>query len=295
MKHWKSSNGSITLLVVITVLFFVIIAVGVYVANSNTRVSQMQEIDRIKEVYEADVKEMDTIYESIVDEEAIEMDGYVTDSLYAYYDGISNTGTTHNSQVNIWTDKSGNNRNITLTGFDGTSTSGWTSNGLAFDGINDWLDTGTAQANLGNEFTFSTRIYNKASNNYRGLWGSHVGRSDGGIDGTTAQWTDGPLLVGYGKNIVKIPAEKVNNTWITLTVTMNVAQGTKVYINGELILQSNIAENFVPLGNLMIGKSLDSQERYFMGEMKNFLIYTRALTDQEVEQIYKIDGSRYME
>ncbi len=65
MKNIKSQRGSITLLVVITILFFIIITVSVYVSNSNTKVSQMQEIARIKEVYEEDVENIDEIYEDV--------------------------------------------------------------------------------------------------------------------------------------------------------------------------------------------------------------------------------------
>ena len=66
MKNIKSQRGSITLLVVITVLFFIIITISVYASNSNTRVSQMQEIARIKEVYEADVDNTDEVYSKII-------------------------------------------------------------------------------------------------------------------------------------------------------------------------------------------------------------------------------------
>jgi len=65
MRNIKNQKGSVTLFVVITVLFFVIITIAVYVSNSNTRVSQMQEIARIKEVYEADLGKIDQIYEDV--------------------------------------------------------------------------------------------------------------------------------------------------------------------------------------------------------------------------------------
>ena len=112
MKNIKSQRGSITLLVVITILFFIIITVSVYVSNSNTRVSQMQEIERVKEVYEADLAKIDEKYEERVSGQEPEPDPepepepdleYIKEGLILHYDAMDNIGEgEHSSTTTKW-------------------------------------------------------------------------------------------------------------------------------------------------------------------------------------------------
>lgn len=63
----KSQKGSISLFVLLSMLFFSIILVGIYVSNSNKVITQKETSDRIKEIYEKDVDNIDGIYESILE------------------------------------------------------------------------------------------------------------------------------------------------------------------------------------------------------------------------------------
>ena len=63
--------------------------------------------------------------------------GYVSRGLEIYYDGIDNTGSGHSTTTTTWKDLSGNNRNGTLKNM--TASNAWGSEGLKFDGIDDYV------------------------------------------------------------------------------------------------------------------------------------------------------------
>ena len=64
---------------------------------------------------------------------------YVHDGLVCWYDGIYNTVSGHDKNATVWQDLTGNNNNGTLKNINNTDDSGWTSNSLILDGIDDWV------------------------------------------------------------------------------------------------------------------------------------------------------------
>lgn len=64
---------------------------------------------------------------------------YVQDGLVCWYDGIYNTVSGHDKNTTVWQDLTGNNNNGTLKNINNTDDSGWTSNSLILDGIDDWV------------------------------------------------------------------------------------------------------------------------------------------------------------
>ena len=67
MMNLKSQKGSVTLFVLIAVLFFSVILLGMYNSNMNKLQTQDRDIVRIKQSYEVDANE---IYEQTVNEMA---------------------------------------------------------------------------------------------------------------------------------------------------------------------------------------------------------------------------------
>ena len=55
-------NGSITLFVLISILFFLFVVFGMFMRSSNSNMAQTSEIDQIKEEYEKSVNNIDQIY-----------------------------------------------------------------------------------------------------------------------------------------------------------------------------------------------------------------------------------------
>ena len=64
---------------------------------------------------------------------------YVQDGLVCWYDGIYNTVSVHDKNATVCQDLTGNNNNGTLKNINNTDDSGWTSNSLILDGIDDWV------------------------------------------------------------------------------------------------------------------------------------------------------------
>ena len=65
MMNLKSQKGSVTLFVLIAVLFFSVILLGMYNSNMNKLQTQDKDIVRIKQSYEVDANE---VYEQTVNE-----------------------------------------------------------------------------------------------------------------------------------------------------------------------------------------------------------------------------------
>lgn len=64
MKILKNEKGSITLFVLISMLFFVMYIVGMYMLSSSKESSQIAEVAKIKEIYEQGVNNIDDVYKT---------------------------------------------------------------------------------------------------------------------------------------------------------------------------------------------------------------------------------------
>ncbi len=73
-KRLKSEKGAITLFVLLSILFFLIVVFSVFINSNNKRQSQTAEIDKIKSEYEKEIDIIDDIYDEVVSEELIQID-----------------------------------------------------------------------------------------------------------------------------------------------------------------------------------------------------------------------------
>ncbi len=64
-KTLKSEQGSITLFVLLAILFFLIVIFSVFMTSSNKNRTQLEELDKIKQEYEKDLENIDEIYKDI--------------------------------------------------------------------------------------------------------------------------------------------------------------------------------------------------------------------------------------
>ena len=67
MKKRRNEKGSITLFVLIAMLFFTIYLVGMYILSTNSETSQIEEMAKIKEIYEQGVNNIDDVYATVED------------------------------------------------------------------------------------------------------------------------------------------------------------------------------------------------------------------------------------
>ncbi|MFR5313627.1 MAG: beta strand repeat-containing protein, partial [Clostridia bacterium] len=61
-----SEKGSVTLFILIAIIFFLIVSLNVYSSNKNKLIAQTEEIKAIEENYNKDLENMDEIYENLV-------------------------------------------------------------------------------------------------------------------------------------------------------------------------------------------------------------------------------------
>ena len=62
-RKFKEEKGAITLFVLISILFFVIVLVGLYINSSNKIQKQQAEIDKIQKTYET--QNIDDVYNKV--------------------------------------------------------------------------------------------------------------------------------------------------------------------------------------------------------------------------------------
>ena len=67
-KFLKNEKGSITLFVVVSILFFLIVVFSMFMTSSNKSRIQTSEIDKIKEEYQESVQNIDQIYQDAVND-----------------------------------------------------------------------------------------------------------------------------------------------------------------------------------------------------------------------------------
>ena len=61
-----SEKGSVTLFILIAIIFFLIVSLNVYSSNKNKLIAQTEEIKAIEENYNKDLDNMDEIYDSLI-------------------------------------------------------------------------------------------------------------------------------------------------------------------------------------------------------------------------------------
>ena len=111
------------------------------------------------------------------------IEDYVKDGLFAFYDGIENTANGHGAPTDTWYNKALDLSPNTATPIKNTlnnfTASSWTNdNGLLFNGIDNYVDSGYNQEIFGQEFTFSFVVNITDGSEYRGIYGYHIGHAN---------------------------------------------------------------------------------------------------------------------
>ena len=158
---------------------------------------------------------------------------YIQDNLFLHLDGEENTKQGHNQSATTWDNLIDNGYNLTIFGFENLN---WTSNnGLYFDGVNDYIDSGFKQDVLGNDITIDIVANTKEINNYRGLVGFHA--EDISIfKGFAIQFNDNRLLwYYYGCRAAATPEQTQDliDKSVEMTFIMSANNYVSIYINGK--------------------------------------------------------------
>lgn len=305
MKKWcQNENGSMAVYAIVMLLSFLIILSGLFLATSSVRKNQLKTLPKIKQAYEKILEEKQEIVEK---REAYE-NNYIQTGLVAHYDAINNTGSGHDSNATIWKDISGNGNDLALFNFEGTATSGWSENGLNFDGSNDYA------------YISNNPIYNNAvipenltieiisSKNTTSVYGAPLS-----FDFTVNSRQNFPVWTAvddYRSYDISYHAENLfTDNAINYKYEIPLSEypiktaksisygkdGTKyfTYLNAtkkdEQVIEGtyNWFENGFYLGRP------HSNNYYFNGTIQSVRIYNKTLTQVEIDHNYQLDKTRY--
>ena len=113
---FKGQKGSVTLFVLISIIFFLIVLISIYIASGNKKQSQLSEIKAIQEEYNVSNDEMQEEYEDIVDK-----DDNVYNITYKLNGGIvSGNPSTYTEEDEDITLNNPTKKGYTFTGWTGT-------------------------------------------------------------------------------------------------------------------------------------------------------------------------------
>lgn len=202
---------------------------------------------------------------------------YVKDGLVLQYDGINNTGNGHSNTETVWKDLSGNGNDGTLVGIDGNYDSGWKDEALRLDGINDYV-----YKNMGiDRYNSTIEVVYKYSD------GSNVFASD------INEYLSIDSKVNLKDNqIATLNKESAINACIVFNKISQDRGSMQVFENSRFISEtsSNIASGkYIILG----ANEINNPSQFAKADIYAIRIYNRVLTQEEINQNYKIDRFRF--
>lgn len=301
MKNYlKREKGSMAVYTIASILSFIIILTGIFFTAASVRKNQLRTLMKIKEVYGKTVSTRRDIYD---EKTAVEdTDAYIKDGLILHYDAINNTGAGHSNNTTTWKDLSGSGNDGKLYNIGGTSTSGWESDGLVLDGIDDYVEIDPSKLTNLQQGTVCVdfEIYD---------WNSSQLYDTVFVKGNELDWVHNHIQISeYSSTATKFSttiSDNTNSTAGSLTVPAVIYEhkqivlewdGTQVrnFNNGELY--QTISSTIYPADDsteCYLGRNYGSSARYLNGKIKSLKIYNRFLSAEEIKQNYEIDKQRY--
>jgi hypothetical protein len=204
-----------------------------------------------------------------------------TDWLEVYYDGQDYT-----SMPSTVTDKSGNNVTGTPNGGVGFDTE---YNAFTFDGVNDYI-RGTIPG-VSNDYIHSISLWIKLTGTDDVIFEiSGATRSANSVIGLYID-SDGTLAYYFYNNDARYNTNLQIGEWYHVGLTYHGSGERRVYVNGS---QSSFKTSYGTLtnpltltgGTLTIGNIINLGANYFTGKIANFRLFNRALSADEVWQLY---------
>lgn len=234
---------------------------------------------------------------------------YVQNGLVLHYDGINNTGSGHSNTATVWKDLSLNGNDVILNSdntFDNnscvfvkTANSGFSLNNPLKKGVNDGFTIECVA--ISNETETSE---NEEYDLYSWFWNIRDEISEEKYMEFFRDYR-GDYVVSVHYNNSNVIRNSIKKTEITNSQIVVANSKIKHFFDGILtgeetssneILNAVLSINSLDLGyaNWFSGNNVyDKSDIYLDGNIYSFRIYNRALTEEEIQQNYKIDKLRY--
>ena len=269
MRRYRRRNKQKRIIIISSICLLFMITAGYAAFSTNLNITAKGNIKNLKEEVDSQIPTDEMLF-------------------WGQADNEENT-------LTILKDKSENNNNGTLHGFDNTNSSGYTDEGLIFDGIDDYVDIGLANYDFENSISYV--VYVKINdivsgeidiiNNFQNA-GSGLAITDGVLRFSIYD-------IQYKMAIYNNTIDKTK--YYTIIGTYD-GQNVKLYIDGYLVDQTTAS--FVAKSEVGISLGANpTPEAYgpYLGfinmNLKEAILYDRALTEDEVKTITEGFNKKY--
>lgn len=173
---------------------------------------------------------------------------------------------------------------------------------IIFDGINEYVSFDNTGQYTSPSITIEMLI--KPSNVSLNYYENILRLDDGGLPALMLAFQDGGTTLsfgmftsndGYGELDVSINSQDYNGKWKHITATYT-SGAKKLYVNSVLVGENlTLTGDLVPNNTapLAIGTWLSNTSESFPGNISIVRIYSKALSQKEVIQNYKVTKSRF--
>jgi hypothetical protein len=218
----------------------------------------------------------------------------VTDGLILSLDAANTKS--YQSGSTTWFDRSGNNRNGTLT--NGPTFSSANGGSIMFDGVNDTVNLGTGNTvfplpQISYEFVFRSLGTVPTTGTSPALFALTFGVR------LLVNSTNLEATFSSGSVFFPLSTSGTNNyrdgNWYYVAVTHN-GTNFNIYVNGALSNTRTspwLGTTVWPTNGFALGRDNNDNFYFFRGNIGTFKLYNRALTAQEVEQNYNATKTRF--
>ena len=187
----------------------------------------------------------------------------------------------------VVSDSSGNGHTGVIYNGGLLSSSGKSGHAFTTDGVDDYVDTGTYFPDISSQFSVSFWVNPGATQvNNADIFGNHVGFTGLAFRQYVISTTNFMFLYGNGTTLVSTSPVQLNaSKWQHVAIVKDEGY-CYVYLDGVQMSTSQCATPMVPnpINNLMIGRS--ASNNVFNGSIDDFRVYSRAITQTEVQLIY---------
>ena len=226
---------------------------------------------------------------------------YVQDGLVCWYDGIYNTVSGHDKNATVWQDLTGNNNNGTLKNINNTDDSGWTSNSLILDGIDDWVQMTQIPAS---EDGITVEIVAKVLDVSEGSQENYICNYESGGIGILKNSNKVQGVIHTGKYINIYDQKNVKISQIYSMSSGIDSKNKRIYFstNSNIQKEDFNGQYSEPQNNtvFVIGTNpngnqsdLPTGEKMPNIEVYSIRIYNRSLTADEISKNYEEDKRRF--
>ena len=216
----------------------------------------------------------------------------VTNGLVLFLD--ANNTNSYPGSGTSWYDLSGNGNTGTLT--NGPTFNSANGGSIVFDGSDDYVNISNASIlNNGSQTINIWFLYTSIPGNGVSVMGKHD--SLGSYSGYNMYLYAGSVGCqfknGSGADVGSLGTVMSANTWTLITMKFTIGGTMTIYKNGSKISTTSLGSLSIVSQPLRIGRSVDTYWSALPGRVTSVQIYSRELSDDEIQQNFQATRTRF--